>query len=132
MSAVFRTTEFHLMKKSSNSSTTTAKAAKATKTSTVPGLGKKAISGKSPKASANVANGTPSSRGKTTKIEQCLALLSNQDGATIDELQTATGWQAHSVRGFLAGTVKKKLGLILDSKKADDGVRRYRVVQTGA
>ena len=74
----------------------------------------------------------PSPRVKPTKTEQCLTLLSNLDGATIDELQTATGWQAHSVRGFLAGTVKKKLGLILDSKKAEDGVRRYRVVQAGA
>ena len=59
-------------------------------------------------------------------------LLRDLDGATIDELQTATGWQAHSVCGFLAGTVKKKLGLILDSKKAEDGVRRYRVAQAGA
>ena len=117
------------MKKTSNSSTTTAKA---TKTSKVSAFGKKSTRGKSAKSPANVANGRPSPRVKPTKIEQCLALLSNLHGATIDELQAATGWQAHSVRGFLAGTVKKKLGLILDSKKAEDGVRRYRVVQAGA
>jgi hypothetical protein len=129
MNAEFRTTEFNPMKKTLNSSTTTAKAAK---TSKVSASGKRAIRGKSAKATANVAKDTPAPRARTTKIEQCLELLTAPAGATIDELQTATGWQAHSVRGFLAGTVKKKLGLILDSKKADNGVRRYRVVQAGA
>jgi hypothetical protein len=126
---VFRTTEFHPMKKSSNSSTTTAKAIK---TSKVSASERKSTHGKSAKSRANVVSEKPAPRVKTTKIEQCLALLTAPDGATIDELQTATGWQAHSVRGFLAGTVKKKLGLILDSKKAEDGVRRYRVVLAGA
>jgi Protein of unknown function (DUF3489) len=45
----------------------------------------------------------------------------------LDELQAATGWQQHSVRGFLAGTVKKKLGLTLLSEKPDVGPRRYRI-----
>ena len=116
------------MKKASNSSTTMAKAAK---TSKVSASGKKSTRGKSDKPSST-ADGRPSPRVKPTKIEQCLALLSNQAGTTINELKTATGWQAHSVRGFLAGTVKKKLGLGLDSQKADDGLRRYRVVQAGA
>ena len=116
------------MKKTSNSATTTAKA---TKTSKVAASGKKSTRGKSAKPSAT-ADGKSSPRVKPTKIEQCLALLSNQAGTTINELQTATGWQAHSVRGFLAGTIKKKLGLILDSQKAEDGVRRYRVAQAGA
>ena len=117
------------MKKSSNSGTTTAKAIKTAKVSAP---GKKSTRGKSAKSPANVAKETPVPRVKTTKIEHCLALLTAPDGATIDELQAATGWQAHSVRGFLAGTVKKKLGLILDSKKTEDGIRRYRVVQAGA
>ena len=119
------------MKKTSKSSTTTAKTAKASKISA---SDKKPARGRSAKPSANVAKETPAPRVKPTKIEQCLALLSTPHGATIDELKTATGWQAHSVRGFLAGTVKKKLGLGLglDSQKADDGVRRYRVVQAGA
>jgi Protein of unknown function (DUF3489) len=42
-------------------------------------------------------------------------------------MMQATGWQQHSVRGFLAGTVKRKLGFSLTSFKPDDGVRRYRI-----
>ena len=114
------------MKKTSNSSTTTSKTNKASAS------GKTSTRGKSAKSPAKVANGKPAPHVKITKLEHCLKLLAVPDGATIDELQTATGWQAHSVRGFLAGTVKKKLGLILDSKKADDGVRRYRVMRAGA
>ena len=117
------------MKKASNSSTTMAKA---TKTGKVSASGKKSTHDKSAKSPATMAKETQVPRMKTTKIEQCLELLAAPDGATIDELQAATGWQAHSVRGFLAGTVKKKLGLILDSKKAEGDVRRYRVVQAGA
>lgn len=67
-----------------------------------------------------------------SKLQKCLTLLSSADGATIEELMIATAWQAHSVRGFLAGTVKKKLGLTLESKKAEDGARRYVIVKTGA
>jgi len=61
-----------------------------------------------------------------------LTLLARPNGATIKDLQSATGWQPHSVRGFLAGAVKKKLGLTLVSSKADGEVRRYRVVAAGA
>jgi Protein of unknown function (DUF3489) len=65
-----------------------------------------------------------------TKQQTCLDLLSRQEGATIEELQAATGWQQHSVRGFLAGAVKRKLGLTLLSEKPDVGPRRYRVSNT--
>ena len=64
---------------------------------------------------------------KQTKQQTCLDLLSRREGATIEELQAATGWQQHSVRGFLAGAVKKKLGLTLLSEKPDAGARRYRI-----
>ena len=62
-----------------------------------------------------------------TKQRVCLDLLNRAEGATVDELQVATGWQQHSVRGFLAGAVKKKLGLTLLSEKPDAGPRRYRI-----
>jgi hypothetical protein len=62
-----------------------------------------------------------------TKQQTCLDLLSRQEGATIEELQAATGWQQHSVRGFLAGAVKKKLGLTLLSEKPEAGPRRYHI-----
>jgi hypothetical protein len=61
-----------------------------------------------------------------TKCDQVLALLRRPGGASIAVMAKATGWQKHSVRGFLAGTVRKKLGLNLESKK-QDGERIYRV-----
>ena len=64
---------------------------------------------------------------KQTKQQTCLDLLNRQEGATIEELQVVTGWQQHSVRGFLAGAVKKKLGLALLSERPDAGSRRYRI-----
>jgi predicted Zn-dependent protease len=73
---------------------------------------------------------TKPATGKQTKQQTCLDLLSRQKGATIEELQAATGWQQHSVRGFLAGAVRKKLGLTLLSEKPDDGPRRYRITDT--
>ena len=54
-------------------------------------------------------------------------LLRTGDGATLEAMQQATGWQAHSVRGFLSGTVKKRMALSLTSERGDDGIRRYRV-----
>jgi hypothetical protein len=60
-----------------------------------------------------------------SKTELALKLLRRKRGATLAELQAATGWQAHSVRGFLSGTIKKKLGLALTSARGADKVRRY-------
>ena len=62
-----------------------------------------------------------------TKAASILQLLSRSEGATIAELVKTTGWQQHSIRGFFAGQVRKKLGLELLSEKSDDGIRHYRV-----
>lgn len=56
-----------------------------------------------------------------------LKKLKTPRGATVEALMQATGWQAHSVRGFLSGTVRKKLALTVISEIAKDGVRRYRI-----
>ncbi len=64
---------------------------------------------------------------RVTKHDRILSLLSRRDGVTIPEMMEASGWQQHSVRGFLAGTVKKKLGFALTSSKAAGELRRYRI-----
>ena len=76
-------------------------------------------SAKSPKKATDVRQGS-----KTAKV---LGLLKRSGGATLKELMKATGWQAHSVRGFLSGALGKKMGLTVTSTKAEDGERRYSV-----
>jgi len=66
-----------------------------------------------------------------TKHARILAMLRTPTGATIAALMTATEWQQHSVRGFLAGVVRKKLGLNLVSEQTDKG-RVYRIKDSKA
>jgi hypothetical protein len=62
-----------------------------------------------------------------SKTAQILDLLKRPSGATSKELMKATGWLPHSVRGFLSGTVRKKMGLTVTSTKGDNGERTYSI-----
>jgi len=62
---------------------------------------------------------------KLSKLDQLEALLRREGGASLPEMQSATGWQKHSVRGAMAGALKQR-GLAISSEKLD-GERRYRV-----
>lgn len=59
-----------------------------------------------------------------------VSMLLQPQGATISAIMKATGWQQHSVRGFFAGVVRKKLGLALESQKPKDQDRVYRIAPT--
>jgi Protein of unknown function (DUF3489) len=62
-----------------------------------------------------------------TKRAKIVDLLKRPGGVTLKELMKATGWQAHSVRGFLSGTLGKKIGTPAESFKRADGERSYRL-----
>ena len=62
-----------------------------------------------------------------TKQATLIAMLRAPDGATIDEIMSATNWQSHTVRGAMAGALKKKLGLVVTSEKNDARGRVYRL-----
>jgi hypothetical protein len=62
-----------------------------------------------------------------TKQAQVIDLLRRPQGASIAELIKATGWQRHSVRGIIAGALKKKLGITVTAERTEDGERRYRI-----
>lgn len=97
------------------------------------------VSGKSTKSThAQAANSTKarnheahpdqkSGQAPMTKHAQILQLLSRSEGASIEDLMQVTKWQQHSVRGFLAGTVKKKMGLVLTSSRVEGEPRRYKI-----
>ena len=84
---------------------------------------KKATKGRKSARSPEKATGSRQGS-KTAKV---LDLLKRSGGATRKELMKATGWQSHSVRGFMSGVLGKKMGLTVTSTKAEDGERRYSV-----
>jgi hypothetical protein len=58
-----------------------------------------------------------------------LDMLKRPEGATLADIMSATAWQAHSVRGFISGSLGKKMGLKIESAKRDDGQRAYKLGQ---
>src|SRR5690349_8515406 len=95
--------------------------AKRTTTSAAGKTGKTGSKAKGPstQSTANKAETSESlPTARVTKHDRILTLLTRREGATIPEMMQETDWQQHSVRGFLAGTVKKKLGFTLISRKA--------------
>ncbi|MCB1501241.1 MAG: DUF3489 domain-containing protein [Bauldia sp.] len=88
--------------------------------------------GKTSKARASKTRkpaGTVPTSDQPSKLDQIAAMLFRPNGATLADLVTATGWQTHSVRGALAGALKKK-GHVIISEKIDSA-RRYRIESAG-
>ena len=80
-----------------------------------------------PRSAAGQQQRSPETKRADSKQGRIIAMLRAASGATIQAITDATGWQPHSVRGFLAGVVRKKLGLTLVSVVAKGG-RVYRIV----
>jgi hypothetical protein len=80
---------------------------------------------KAPKPPNGEKRGEPARVG--SKAAKVLELLQRPGGVTAKELQKVTGWQPHSVRGFLSGTIRKKLGLTLTSARSGDGGSTYSI-----
>lgn len=90
---------------------------------------KKAAKAKAPKKAAKKAakkNGAAPAQRAGTKQAKMIALISRPQGATNEEIQKATGWQPHTVRGAIAGALKKKLGLKVIAEDGEKG-RTYRI-----
>lgn len=88
---------------------------------------------KAPKTAAKPKGARPDKAAKEkgvregSKTETILALLRRPGGVRAKDLMKATDWQPHSVRGFLSGTVGKKMGLTVTSTKGEDGERNYSI-----
>jgi hypothetical protein len=94
---------------------------------------KKAPTAEKPAKPAKVPMAPKAPKGERGRVREgsktatVLALLQRAKGATLAEIMEATSWQAHSVRGFISGTLGKKMGLTVSSAKGEDGQRRYNL-----
>ena len=99
---------------------------------------KKAATKSSNKTAAKQPARTAANKAATTKAEPAvprefskkqvvLELLRRKDGATMGEIAKATGWQNHSIRGLISGTVGKRMGLKVESSKSASGERTYKI-----
>ena len=79
-----------------------------------------------PKATAAPVTEVPAQ--PETKQSQLIALLRSSSGATLAQMMTLTGWQSHTVRGMLSGSLRKRLGLTVQWQ-LEDAVRVYRIVE---
>jgi hypothetical protein len=86
--------------------------------------GQKAAKGGKPGKKAAKESTMPRAESKGAKI---LALIRRPKGATLADLAKLTGWQNHSIRGFLSGAVGKRMGLTVESAKREDGERVYSI-----
>jgi hypothetical protein len=80
------------------------------------------------KAKSSVDAGPFTAAPAQSKLDKLVALLRAASGATLPELQVATGWQVHSVRGAMAGALRKK-GYSVISEKPEGALRRYRIAE---
>jgi hypothetical protein len=74
--------------------------------------------------------GSPRAARQGTKQAQMIEMLKRPEGASVEQIGKATGWQHHTIRGVISGALKKKLGLTVTSEKREDGERAYRIVET--
>ena len=96
---------------------------------------KKAVASPKGKASCQRAGRRPSVKTKPAAARECskkelvIRLLRRKEGATLGEIAKATGWQKHSIRGFVSGQLIKLIGLTVDSSKNAAGERVYRITR---
>jgi hypothetical protein len=95
------------------------------KTPKKPAKSKKAA--RTPRKPRTLSRAAPRTR-ENSKQAKLIDMLNRPNGATIEEIATTFGWQAHTVRGAIAGALKKKLGLNVASQKVEGRVRVYKIV----
>ena len=108
----------------------------ATKPKAVPKKGKPSGNGKHPeeqsapmKAGLAAVSAMPPTPAKESKLALVIKLLSRPEGATIDDLVTATGWQKHTVRAAISHALAKKRGYQIASEKLQGGKRTYKIAE---